>query len=321
MEKLPQISFIVPLYNEEETFQTLVNRLNEVMDNRPEISFEVVLVNDGSRDKTEELMFALGLTDARYHVLSLSRNFGHQRAVSAGLFYALATEAVMVMDGDLQDPPELFDEFYKELLNGNDVIYAVRQKRKESWFKRMSYHLFYRFLKKISMINMPLDSGDFSMVSRRVVDIMNQMPEESRYIRGLRAWIGFKQIGITYERSERFAGESKYSFKELFNLAYNGIFNFSEFPIKMISKIGFWAFTISIMYSIYAIIMKIVYNDVPQGFTALILAVTLFGSIQLLAIGIIGEYVTRIFFQAKERPLYIIKTQIKDKKVNGKGIL
>ncbi len=321
MEKLPQISFIVPLYNEEETFQTLVNRLNEVMDNRPEISFEVVLVNDGSRDKTEELMFALGLTDARYHVLSLSRNFGHQRAVSAGLFYALATEAVMVMDGDLQDPPELFDEFYKELLNGNDVIYAVRQKRKESWFKRMSYHLFYRFLKKISMINMPLDSGDFSMVSRRVVDIMNQMPEESRYIRGLRAWIGFKQIGITYERSERFAGESKYSFKELFNLAYNGIFNFSEFPIKMISKIGFWAFAISIMYSIYAIIMKIVYNDVPQGFTALILAVTLFGSIQLLAIGIIGEYVTRIFFQAKERPLYIIKTQIKDKKVNGKGIL
>jgi dolichol-phosphate mannosyltransferase len=314
--KKPSISFIIPLYNEEDNISLLVERLNAIV-KTIDVETEIVLVNDGSKDKTEELIYALALSDPKYQVVSLSRNFGHQIAVTAGLQYAEGSEAVMILDGDLQDPPEMVDDFYKYIKDGYDVVYGIRKKRKENFIKKISYYFFYRIMKSISSIDIPVDSGDFSMLSRKVVDILNSMNEESRYIRGMRAWVGFKQIGIEYERAGRSAGKSKYTYKELFRLAYNGIFNFSEFPIKTITKIGLIIFILSFIYIVYTIIMKIFFNDVPEGFTAILIAVTLFGSIQLLAIGIIGEYVTRIFFQSKNRPLYIVKSKIKNREFVG----
>lgn len=303
----------------------LVERLNALMDGfnnssisqHPNISIEVVLVNDGSRDNTAALMQQLALTDPRYHCVFLARNYGHQIALSAGLSKARGTEGVLVIDGDLQDPPELLPDFYQKYREGYDVVYAIRQKRKENVLKKAAYRLFYRLLKSISYIDIPLDSGDFCFMSRRVVDILNQMPEESRYIRGMRSWIGFQQIGIPYERAERAAGASKYSFRMLLNLAYNGIFNFSEFPIKVIKRIGYSAVGASIVYLIYSLYRKLMHNDVPQGFTATIFIIIFFSGIQLFFMGIMGEYLLRIFFQVKGRPLFIVEKEI----VEGKKIV
>jgi dolichol-phosphate mannosyltransferase len=305
----PQISIVAPLYNETESFRHLVNRLNAVMDNSP-LSIEVVLIDDGSTDNTATLMQQVAMTDDRYQSIFLSRNYGHQIALTAGMAASRATEAIFVIDGDLQDPPELLPDFYKKYKQGYDVVYAVRKKRKESWLKRISYSAFYRFMRSISYVDIPLDSGDFSLVSRRVVDVLNQMPEESRFIRGMRSWIGFEQIGIEYERDARQAGASKYSFKMLRKLAYNGIFNFSEYPIKVVTKLGILAMCISLFYFAQTLVKKLFFNDVPQGFTATLFVIILFGGVQLIALGMIGEYVLRIFFQTKGRPLYIVKETI-----------
>ena len=318
----PKISIIAPLYNESETLPQLVERLNALMDawaahlETSEMPIEVVLVNDGSRDNTAELMQQLALSDGRYHCVFLARNYGHQIALSAGLSKARGTEGVMVIDGDLQDPPELLPDFYAKYREGYDVIYAIRRKRKENMLKKAAYRLFYRLLKSISYIDIPLDSGDFCFMSRRVVDILNRMPEESRYIRGMRSWIGFKQIGIEYERAERAAGASKYGFRMLLNLAYNGIFNFSEFPIKVIKRIGYSAVGLSMFYVVYSLYRKLMYNDVPQGFMATIFIIVFFSGIQLFFMGIMGEYLLRIFFQVKGRPLFIVEKEIIEKEVN-----
>ena len=318
----PKISIIAPLYNESETLPQLVERLNALMDawaahlETSEMPIEVVLVNDGSRDNTAELMQQLALSDGRYHCVFLARNYGHQIALSAGLSKARGTEGVMVIDGDLQDPPELLPDFYAKYREGYDVIYAIRRKRKENMLIKAAYRVFYRLLKSISYIDIPLDSGDFCFMSRRVVDILNLMPEESRYIRGMRSWIGFKQIGIEYERAERAAGASKYGFRMLLNLAYNGIFNFSEFPIKVIKRIGYSAVGLSMLYVVYSLYRKLMYNDVPQGFMATIFIIVFFSGIQLFFMGIMGEYLLRIFFQVKGRPLFIVEKEIIEKEVN-----
>jgi polyisoprenyl-phosphate glycosyltransferase len=315
MPQIPQISIVAPLYNEEESFPMLVKRLDALL-NSSTLRIEVVLIDDGSRDSTAALMTAQALADARYHCVFLSRNHGHQLALTAGLAQAKGTEAIFVIDGDLQDPPELLGQFYEKLQEGYDVVYAVRKKRKESWLKRQAYNVFYRFLKSISYIDLPLDSGDFAMMSRRVANILNTMPEESRYLRGMRTWIGFKQIGIEYERDSRAAGESKYSLKQLFRLAYNGIFNFSEAPIKLVTYLGYITFFISFLYFLTVLFKKIFDRGyVPVGFTATVFLIVLFAGVQLIALGIIGEYVLRIFFQVKNRPRYIIKHQIIDQKV------
>ncbi|PWJ57187.1 dolichol-phosphate mannosyltransferase [Dyadobacter jejuensis] len=287
----------------------LVQRLNALMDTSP-LAIEVVLIDDGSGDDTASRIRQLALTDSRYHGVLLSRNHGHQLALTAGIAAARGTEAIFVIDGDLQDPPELLPDFYRLLQEGNDVVYAVRKKRKEGVVKRMGYYWFYRILRSISYVDIPLDSGDFALVSRRVVDVLNKMPEESRYLRGMRSWIGFKQVGLEYERDARAAGESKYSFKQLFQLAYNGIFNFSEFPIKFMSKTGAVAITISLIYFLIVVAKKLFFTQVIEGFTALLFVIILFSGVQLLALGIIGEYVLRIFFQSKNRPLFIVKEEI-----------
>lgn len=307
-----EVSIVIPLYNESKTLPFLVERLNK-LDDSTNLSLEFVLIDDGSKDNTAELMRSLAFSDKRYHCLFLSRNYGHQIALTAGLDIAIAKNAIMVIDGDLQDPPELLTKFYEYYEKGYDVVYAVRKKRKENIIKKTCYFLFYRILKSISYIEIPLDSGDFSLMSRKIVDVLKKMPEESRFIRGMRTWIGFKQIGVEYEREERIAGESKYTFKMLFKLAYNGVFNFSEFPIKFITNLGFITVSLSIIYLAVTISKKIFFGTVPEGFTALLFTIILFSGVQLVSLGIIGEYVLRIFFQVKGRPLYVLNGEILEK--------
>lgn len=305
----PQVSFVVPLYDESEAFGALRERLTAVLD-KTDLAVEVVMVDDGSSDDTPLLMRELSLEDPRFQSVFLSRRFGHQLALTAGLNYANATEAVMIIDGDLQDPPELLEEFYSRFKEGYDAVYAIRKKREESLAKRTAYKMFYRILNRISYIDIPLDSGDFCLISRRLVDRLKEMPEESRYLRGMRSWIGFRQIGIEYDRQKRQHGESKYSLKQLFKLAYNGIFNFSEFPIKFIFRLGIVVITFSLLYFCYALYEKLFLDTAPQGFVTIIFMVALFGGVQLIALSLIGEYVLRIFFQVKNRPLFIVRKRI-----------
>lgn len=306
------ISIIVPLYNEEEVFSTLIQRITSVINSTP-FTCEVILVNDGSVDNTGELIKNTCQKDERFTGVILSRNHGHQLAVTAGLSFVRGKKGAMIIDGDLQDPPELVTEFYKLLEQGYDVIYAIRKNRKEGYLKKLAYKLYYRFQKKISNFKIPIDSGDFSMLSKRVVAQLNEMPEQSRYLRGMRSWIGFKQIGYEYNRDERQAGESKYSWSQLFDLAFNGIFNFSDFPVKIITRLGFITIFFSLLYFAYNIYRRIYYNDVPQGFTATILAIILFSGVQLISLGLIGEYVLRIYNQVRNRPLFIVDSLIQDK--------
>lgn len=308
----PDINIIVPLYNEEEVFDKLIRRLDALITTF-EGTIEIILVDDGSSDDTPDMIKSLALKNAAYQAILLSRNFGHQLALSAGLKQIDAKEAIFIIDADLQDPPELLGEFYTKFKEGYDVVYAVRKNRKEGFIKKLAYKIFYRLMDKISYIEIPLDSGDFSLISTRVADHLNNMPEESRFIRGMRSWIGYKQIGIEYDRSERKSGDSKYTLGKLLKLAFNGIFNFSKIPIKLITNLGLLTILSSFGYLIYVIGKKLVYGNVPEGFTGLLFVLVLFGGIQLLSLGLIGEYVLRIFFQVKNRPLFIIKEKIKNK--------
>lgn len=307
------ISIVVPLYNEEDVFDKLIQRLTSVI-NSTNFSCEVILVNDGSSDTTDVLIQKVCKEDTRFTGVLLSRNHGHQLAVTAGLHYVRGKKGTMIIDGDLQDPPELVNQFYDLLKSGYDVIYAVRRNRKESFIKKMAYSSYYRLQKKVSNFNIPIDSGDFSMLSRRVVDAINSMPEQSRYLRGMRAWVGYKQIAYEYDRDERHAGETKYSWSKLFELAFNGIFNFSDFPVKIITRLGFLTVIFSLIYFGYNIYRKIYYNDVPQGFSATILAIILFSGVQLISLGLIGEYVLRIYNQVRNRPLFIVDLVIQEGK-------
>lgn len=309
----PEINIIIPLYNEEQVFPLLITRITKLL-NRSQFAITVILVDDGSTDATPVLMKQLSAEDERFSSVILSRNFGHQLALTAALTMVNASEAVMIIDGDLQDPPELLHEMYQLYKEGNDVVYAVRESRKEGFFKVGFYKLFYRMLQKIASIDIPLDSGDFSLLSRRVVDVINKMPEESRYLRGMRSWVGFKQIGYKYSRPDRQAGNTQYSLRQLFKLAMNGIFNFSEFPIKFITFLGVSTMSISVIYFVITLVKRFSSDYVPDGFTAIVFLIILFGGVQLISIGIIGEYLIRVFFQVKKRPLFIIKELIVDKK-------
>lgn len=309
MMSTPQINIVIPLYNESAVFEGLMNRLLTLME-ESNLSIEVILVDDGSTDDTRLKMRAISMSNEKVHSFFLSKNFGQQIAISAGLKHATATEAVLIVDGDLQDPPELLHDFYTHLNNGYDVVYAIRKKRKESVFKVFLYKMFYRFLSSVSESDIFLDSGDFSLISRRVVNILNDMPEKGKFIRGMRSWVGFKQKGIEYDRDERKLGKSKYSTKKLLNLAFSGLFNFSDFPIKFIARFAVLIIGISLFYFGYVVFKKFFLGGVPDGFTALLFMIILFGGIQLLAIGILGQYIIRVFFQVKNRPDFILEEKI-----------
>ena len=301
----PKISIVVPLYNEEKMFDQLVLRITAILDSF-NVHIQVILVNDGSKDRTPNLMHELSERDQRFKSIFLSRNHGHQLAVSAGLYHADAEEAVMIIDGDLQDPPELITEFYSKLKEGYDVIYAIRKNRKESQALKFAFWAYYRIQKMVSNYDIPMDSGDFCMISRRVRDIMITMPEESRYLRGMRAWIGFRQYGYEYDREERQAGDSKYSLKKRIEIGLNGIFNFSKMPIRVMYILGFSSIVLGFLYMLLLIYLKLTSNNLPDGYVTLIFAISFFSGVQMLMLGLIGEYVFRTYSQVRERPLFII---------------
>jgi dolichol-phosphate mannosyltransferase len=269
--------------------------------------FEIIAVNDGSSDASLSLLKEYNLKDNRFKVLSLSRNFGHQAAFLAGLKHTRG-KTIGMIDGDLQDPPEILYKFYEKIAEGFDVVYAVRKKRKEGVFKKLAYWLYYRILDKVAEVPIPHDSGDFSMITRRALDYMLDSTESSLFIRGIRSWVGFKQIGIEYNRDKRFGGEPKYNLKTLFKLAYNGIFSFSKFPVKFLTNLGGVVVLVSIIYSMYSLYIRLFTDKAPEGFTTLAIAIFLFSGIQLMSLGIIGEYVLRIYDEARNRPLYIVES-------------
>lgn len=304
-----RVSVAVPLYNEEEGITELLRRIRGVLEQLPGGPHELVLVDDGSSDRTFELIAAAATQDSRIVGISLSRNFGHQSALGAALDHVTG-DIVIVMDGDLQDSPEIIPQFIEKYNQGFDVVYAQRLLRKEGWILRSCYFIFYRLLWLFSTIRLPVDAGDFALLSRRIVDELRKLPEHQRYLRGLRAWVGFRQIGIQLERSERLAGESKYTFRKLLSLAFDGIFAFSVVPLRIVTILGLATTVLALLFAAYALYVKFVLDRSPEGFTALLLVITFVSGVQLLSLGVIGEYIGRVYEETKGRPHYIISRKV-----------
>jgi dolichol-phosphate mannosyltransferase len=293
------------VYNEELVVPELLRRVGAVLDAIPGGPHEIVIVDDGSRDRTLPMLQDAAAADPRLTVVALSRNFGHQAALTAAIDHVTGN-AVMLMDGDLQDPPEALPTFLEWYAQGYDVVYAQRTKRKERWYLRLSYFLFYRLLFRLSDVQLPVDSGDFGLMSRRVVEQLRHTPERHRYLRGLRTWVGYKQIGVTVERGERFAGDSKYSPMKLLALASDGIFAFSTVPLRAATFVGLLAIAAAALFSLVASYERLVLHRSPVGFTATIVVVTFLAGVNLCFLGVIGEYVGRIYEQVKARPMYVV---------------
>jgi dolichol-phosphate mannosyltransferase len=301
-----KISVVIPVFNEEKIIGSLYERVMSAMKNWTE-DFEIICVNDGSKDRSLALLVEAHQKDSRWKVISLSRNFGHQAAFLAGLTHTTG-DLIAMLDGDLQDPPELLEQFKNKIEEGYDIVFGVRRKRKEGFGKRFAYKAYYRFLKRVSQVEIPLDSGDFSMIRRPVLEKILQSQEHSLFIRGIRSWVGFRQYGFEYERDRRFGGEPKYTIKKLIQLAYNGIFSFSTFPVKFLTTLGVVVISLALVYSAYAISMRLLYPEkVIQGFTTLAIAIFIFSGVQLIALGMIGEYVLRIYDETRNRPLFIVQ--------------
>jgi dolichol-phosphate mannosyltransferase len=308
-----EISIVVPIYNERETLPRLYQEIKKsLMDDLG--NYEIIFVDDYSDDNSLEFIKKLKEQDGKVEYLSFSRNFGHQTAISAGL-NVVKGKFVVVMDGDLQDPPSLIPHFYRKMREGFEVVYGVRTKRKENIFKRICYKGFYYIVNKMSTFYIPRDSGDFCIMSRKVVNYINQLPEKERFVRGLRAWVGFKQVGIHYERGGRYQGESKYSFIKLLELAFNGIVSFSDIPLKAIIYLGF-AVTLLGVCGILILLGLLLFTNVhieARGWTSMLLIILLLSGIQISILGIVGFYITKIFIETKRRLPYVIRdSSIKD---------
>lgn len=309
-----KVSIVLPVYNEEENLRHLHERLTAATSGWevPDLELEIVLVNDGSQDRSLDLIRELRAADPRVKYLSFSRNFGHQAAVSAGVRYA-AGDCVFVMDSDLQDPPEVLGEMLAKWREGHDVVYAVRQNRKESFLKRLGYRIFYRLLRRISSISIPVDAGDFCVMDRRVVDVVNSLPERNRFMRGLRTWAGFRHCGVTYDRPARHAGQAKYGMRHLLRLASLGILSFSDFPLKLAS---FFGLVLCGFSGILLVLLLVWYGTGVElwgmqpkdvaGWTSIVALVIGMAGAQMLILGVIGEYLAQMFTEIKGRPAWII---------------
>ncbi len=305
----PTLSLVVPMFNEQETLAKFHARAQAALRGCGE-SYEIIFVDDGSTDSTFEQLARLAATEPTVRVLSFSRNFGHQTAVTAGLHHARG-QAVAVIDGDLQDPPELVPEMLKRWREGYQVVYAVRRTRRENIFKRTAYRVFYRLLRRLSSIEIPLDSGDFAVLDRRVVDVLNQMPERNRFVRGIRAWTGFKQVGFEYDRDPRFAGESKYPLSKLIRLAYDGLISHSFVPLRLATQLGFLISLIAFLLIVCFLALRLFGGEqLLLGWTSTVVIILFLGGVQLMSLGILGEYVGRIFDEVKRRPLYIVRDRV-----------
>jgi len=315
MTEQPSVSVAIPVYNEEAVVPELLRRTRAVLDEIPGGPHQIVLVDDGSSDHTWELLEGAAEKDPRLVVVELSRNFGHQTALGAALNY-VSGDVTVLMDGDLQDPPEAIPVLVEAYKQGYDVVYVQRVNRKEAWWLRACYYLFYRLLAVLSSIQLPLDAGDFGLMSRRVVQEIRRMPEHHRYLRGMRTWVGFRQIGIPIERAARRAGRTKYSPLRLLKLASDGIFAFSIVPLRAAAIFGATATGVSILYSIYSLYVKF-WLHAPQGFTALILVITFLSGVNLFFLGIIGEYIGRVYEEAKGRPHYVVRKVVRQRSLGS----
>ena len=305
--RLPLISVVVPCYNEEESIAETHRRLGSLAADRPGERFEFVFVNDGSRDQTLELLRGIAASDDRVRVVSFARNFGHQLAVTAGVDHARG-DAVVLIDADLQDPPEVIEDMIDRWKEGYEVVYGVRTDRPgESRFKRVTAHVFYRLLNWLSDTPIPLDTGDFRLMDRAVADVLRNMPERDRFIRGMVSWIGFRQLALPYRRAERFAGSTKYPLRKMLRFASDGMISFSVKPLKLAMMTGLFSAALACVGIFWVLAARLMTSSwVVPGWTATILAILFLGGMQLLCTGILGEYIGRIYMQSKGRPLYIV---------------
>lgn len=310
-----RLSVAIPVRNEEAVLPELLRRTRDVLDRLAGGPHEIVLVDDGSSDRTPGLLAEVARADTRVCVVTLSRNFGHQIALTAALDYVRG-DATVVIDADLQDPPETIPQLVEQFHQGYDVVYAQRIRRKESTWLRACFWLFYRLMASLSDLHLPLDAGDFGLMSRRVIEQLRRMKEQHRYVRGLRSWVGFRQVGIPIERAARLAGESKYSVWRRVRGAADGIFAFSIVPLRAATLLGLSAIFLSLLFAIYSLYAKFVAHQSVQGFTALILSIIFLSGINLLFLGIIGEYIGRIYEEIKARPLYVV-SHVAGRKVEG----
>ena len=301
----PEFSIIIPIYNEQENIHKLYDRLKSVMSGM-NVSHEFVFVNDGSRDRSMILIKELATKDNSVHYINLSRNFGHQIAVTAGIDHVRG-KAIVIIDADLQDPPELVAEMYAKMKEGFEVVYAKRKSRKgESALKKLTAKWFYRILASITSIDIPVDTGDFRLMDRKIVDVLRTMPEQQKFLRGQISWIGFNQTYVEYNRDERQGGETGYTYKKMLRFALDGITSFSNLPLKFATAAGFVVSGITFIVILYALYARFISKDFVPGWTSLILAVLFIGGVQLITIGIIGEYISRLSANVRNRPLYII---------------
>jgi polyisoprenyl-phosphate glycosyltransferase len=302
-----ELSLVFPIYNEEENIPELYHRITAVLDDNKVRSAEILFVNDGSRDRSEELIRGLKKQDPRVKLINFSRNFGHQAAITAGIDYSLG-DATILMDADLQDPPHVIGEMLEKWRAGGEIVYAVRRKRDDDTFtKRLFARTFYRFLQYVSSIDIPLDTGDFCLLDRKVVTHLKALPEKNRFLRGLRTWLGFRQVAVEFDRPARFAGEAKYTFRQSLRLAVNGIVGFSSFPLRIAAYAGFLAFIAALVLLVVAFVAYFVDYHMERGWTSIVAIVLFIGGVQLILLGSIGEYIGRIYDEAKQRPNYIVR--------------
>jgi len=311
---LPIYSIIAPIFNEAASLPELYRRISEVMETTGE-PWELVLVNDGSTDSSADIIRELARQDERVRPVIFARNFGHQIAVTAGLDYSRG-EAVIIIDADLQDPPEVILDLIARWREGYEVVYAVRTEREgESWFKLFTARLFYRMIYRITDVDIPMDAGDFRLLDRQVVNVINSMRERHRFLRGMSAWVGFRQIGVSYRRAARFAGETKYPFKKMLKLAINAVTGFSYFPLQVATYLGFFAAGVSIIaIPIVAAIRLWGTHEPLLGQATTLITVLFLGGVQLISLGILGEYIGRLYDEAKGRPLYIVRREPEEKR-------
>jgi dolichol-phosphate mannosyltransferase len=304
----PIISVILPVYNERETLELLATRIIPILEENAGGSFEVIFVDDGSHDGSDLIVDQLHESDLRFKAIHFSRNFGHQAALQAGLDEA-SGKAVVLMDADLQDPPEMLGKFIELWKQGYGVIYGVRKKRKEAFWKRAAYSLFYRTMKFIAEIDVPLDAGDFCLLDRSAVETLVSLPERNRFLRGLRSWIGFKQIGVEYERDARFAGVPKYTLRKLMGLAFSGYIGFSAMPLRLATWLGLCAAVMGFLIAVWAVFTKLAGIYSPRGWASTLAVIMFLGGVQLLMLGVIGEYLSRVYDEVRQRPLYIVRSR------------
>jgi dolichol-phosphate mannosyltransferase len=315
----PTLSVVAPVFNEEAILHELYKRLRVVLDGAG-LDWELVLVNDGSRDRSPEIMSELHAADPRVKVINFARNFGHQVAITAGADYARG-EAVCIIDADLQDPPEVILDLLAKWREGYEVVYAVRSERKgETWFKEFTAKAFYRIIYKITDINIPMDTGDFRLMDRKVVEALQMMREKHRFMRGMSVWVGFRQTGVQYVRAERFAGETKYPLKKMLKFALDGITSFSYFPLQLATYMGFVSAALAVLGIIVTIVLRLTGSQAFYGQATTLVAVLFLGGVQLISLGIIGEYLGRIYDEVKGRPLYIVREALGFEEKSGEKV-